>query len=117
MENRTFSQATAELFDISTFSPAELSAPALAGLARFPGTLGRIAYGGADHTLVQRALHADDETVDMVGAEPLCVWRRGRLIIARSTGGLHAGDTVLYAVRPRAATTLAPERSAIGLSV
>jgi voltage-gated potassium channel Kch len=116
MESRTFSQATAELFNIATFSPAELSAPALAGLARFPGTLGRVAYGGADHTLVQRTLQSDDEADDMAGAEPLCVWRRHGLIIARYTGGLRAGDTVLYAVTRRA-TAPAPESSASGLSV
>ena len=115
MESRTFSQATSELFEISTFSPAELSAPALAGLARFPGTLGRIAYGGRDHTLVQRTLHSEAEADDMAGADPLCIWRRHGLIIARYTGGLRAGDTVLYAVaRP---TTLAPAPPTLDLSV
>jgi Trk K+ transport system NAD-binding subunit len=106
MESRTFSQATSELFNIATFSPATLSAPALAGLARFPGTLGRVSYGGVDHTLVQRTLHSDEEADDMAGAEALCVWRRNGLIIARYTGGVRAGDTVLYAVTRRT-TTLA----------
>ncbi len=112
MESRTFSQAAAELFDISTFSPAELSAPALAGLARFHGTLGRVSYAGVDHTLVGRTLHSEAEAADLAGAEPLCVWRRGGLIIARYTGGLRSGDTVLFA----AATMLAPEPPALGLS-
>jgi Trk K+ transport system NAD-binding subunit len=116
MESRTFSQATAELFNIATFSPAELSAPALAGLARFPGTLGRVSYGGSDHTLVQRTLQSEEEAEDMAGAEPLAVWRKHGLIIARYTGGLRAGDTVLYAVRPRA-TMPVPEPPALGLSV
>ena len=115
MESRTFSQATAELFDIATFSPAELSAPALAGLARFSGTLGRVSYGGVDHTLVQRTVQSDEDTGDMAGVAPLCVWRRNGLIIARSSG-VRAGDTVLYAVTRRA-TTLAPEPPALGLSV
>jgi len=116
MESRTFSQATAELFNIATFSPAELSAPALAGLARFPGTLGRVSYGGVDHTLVQRTLHSEEEADDMAGAETLAVWRKHGLIIARYTGGLRAGDTVLYAVRART-TMPAPEPPALGLSV
>jgi Trk K+ transport system NAD-binding subunit len=111
MESRTFSQATSELFNIATFSPAELSAPALAGLARFPGTLGRVAYGGVDHTLVRRTLNSEEEAGDMAGAEPLCVWRRNGLIIARYTGGLHAGDTVLYAVRRQATTPAEPPTS------
>jgi Trk K+ transport system NAD-binding subunit len=116
MESRTFSQATAELFEISTFSPAELSAPALAGLARFPGTLGRVAYGGIDHTLVRRTLHDAEEAEDLAGAEPLCVWRRHGLIIARYTGGVRPGDTVLYAVKRRTTTPL-PEPPTLGLSV
>jgi Trk K+ transport system NAD-binding subunit len=116
MESRTFSQATAELFNIATFSPAELSAPALAGLARFPGTLGRVSYGGVDHTLVQRTLRTEDEAEDMAGAEPLCVWRRNGLIIARYTGGIHAGDTVLYLVKRRT-TMPAPAPPTLGLSV
>jgi Trk K+ transport system NAD-binding subunit len=117
MESRTFSQATTELFNIATFSPAELSAPALAGLARFPGTLGRVRYGGIDHTLVQRTLRSDGEAADMAGAEPLAVWRKQGLIIARYTGGLRAGDVVLYAVRRTPATRPATESPALGLSV
>jgi Trk K+ transport system NAD-binding subunit len=117
MESRTFSQAATELFNIATFSPAELSAPALAGLARFPGTLGRVSYGGSDHTLVQRTLRSDAEAADMGGAEPLAIWRKHGLIIARYTGGLQAGDVVLYAVRVDRPTVPATERPALGLSV
>jgi Trk K+ transport system NAD-binding subunit len=115
MESRTFSQATAELFQISTFSPAELSAPALAGLARFSGTLGRISYGRREHTLVQRTIVTPDDAHDLIAGEPLCVWRGDGLIVARYTGGIRVGDTVLYALS-RELTTLPPERPAIGLS-
>ena len=46
--------ATARLFRYRTFSPAALTAPAFAGLARFPGTLGRVRYAGEEHAIVQR---------------------------------------------------------------
>jgi Trk K+ transport system NAD-binding subunit len=116
MESRTFSQASSELFSIATFSPAELSAPALAGLARFPGTLGRVSYGGRDHTLVCRMLEKDGDAADLPDSEPLCVWRRGSLIVARYTGALRKGDIVLFAVSRRP-TTRPPERPTLGLAV
>jgi len=97
MENRTFAQATARLFGIATFSPAALSAPALAGLARFPGTLGRVRYAGEEHTIVQRwGGGTQPPTVD---ALPLCAWRPGRgVVLIHSTAEIVAGDTVIYAV-------------------
>lgn len=44
MENDAFARATAAVFEIATFPPAALTAPALAGLSRFPGTHGRARY-------------------------------------------------------------------------
>jgi Trk K+ transport system NAD-binding subunit len=97
MENRTFAQATARLFGISTFSPAALSAPAFAGLARFPGTLGRVTYAGEEHTIVQRwgGLGAGPPAEDAV---PLCVWRGGRVLLVHDSAEIAAGDTVIYAL-------------------
>jgi Trk K+ transport system NAD-binding subunit len=97
MENRTFAQATARLFGIATFSPAALSAPAFAGLARFPGTLGRVFYAGEEHTMVQRwgGLITGPPTADAV---PLCVWRAGRVMLVHSGAEIGAGDTVIYAL-------------------
>jgi Trk K+ transport system NAD-binding subunit len=97
MENRTFAQATARLFGIATFSPAALSAPAFAGLARFPGTLGRVSYAGEEHTIVQGwgASGAGAPTADAV---PLCVWRAGHVVPVHGAGEIAAGDTVMYSV-------------------
>ncbi len=54
MENRTFAQATARLFgDLDVFAGG-IERAAFAGLARFPGTLGRVSYAGEEHTIVQR---------------------------------------------------------------
>jgi Trk K+ transport system NAD-binding subunit len=99
MENRTFAQATASLFGIATFSPAALSAPAFAGLARYPGTLGRVSYAGEEHTIVQRwggtGSHAP--TPDAV---PLAAWRPGEgIVLVHGNGEVLAGDTVIYALR------------------
>lgn len=95
MENRTFAQATNELFGISTFSPAELSAPALAGLARFPGTLGRVSYAGSEHTIVQRERGDAWPATDAV---PLCAWRDGHAVVVLDAPNPCADDAVLFAV-------------------
>ncbi len=97
MENRTFAQATAELFGISTFSPAALGAPAFAGLARFPGTLGRVRYSGQEHTIVQR--WGGNGTTPAPDAIPLCVWRAGRgVVLIHHSTEIVSGDTVIYAL-------------------
>jgi Trk K+ transport system NAD-binding subunit len=98
MENRTFALATARLFGIATFSPAALSAPAFAGLARFPGTLGRVRYAGEEHTIVQR-WGGSGTQAPTADATPLCVWRAERgVVLIHSTDEIVAGDTVIYAL-------------------
>ncbi len=97
MEGRTFAQATARLFGIATFSPAGLTAPAFAGLARFPGTLGRVTYAGADHTIVQREKPSGERPPEP-GAVPLCAWRGGRVVTIHRFEEIAAGDVVVYAL-------------------
>lgn len=97
MEGRTFAQATARLFGIATFSPAALTAPAFAGLARFPGTLGRVTYAGTDHTIVQRGT-APGEPPSEPDAVPLCVWRGGRVVPVHGAHEIVAGDVAIYAL-------------------
>jgi Trk K+ transport system NAD-binding subunit len=95
LENRTFAQATAELFGIATFSPATLSSPAFAGLTRFAGSLGRVAYGTVDHTIARRrAFEAELQP----GAIPLCAWHDTTLRIIRSGREVERGDVTLYAI-------------------
>ena len=95
MENRTFAQATARLFGIATFSPAALTAPAFAGLARFPGTLGRVRYAGQEHVIVQRGVGGDGPP-PTENATPLCVWRAGKLVRVRVQADVQPGDAVIY---------------------
>jgi hypothetical protein len=93
MENRTFAQATARLFGIATFSPAALTAPAFAGLARFPGTLGRVNYAGEEHVIVQ---HGAGSIPPTENAKPLYVWRDERLVRVRELSDVLPGDPVIY---------------------
>ena len=95
MENRTFAQATAKLFGIATFSPAALSAPAFAGLARFSGSLGRVPYAGDEHTIVCRR---DGGAAMPPSAAALCAWHDGTLSIVRTGRATREGDVVLYAL-------------------
>jgi Trk K+ transport system NAD-binding subunit len=98
MENRTFAQATADLFGIATFSPAALSAPAFAGLARYPGTLGRVNYAAVEHTIVQRWGGAGSDAPS-AHAVPLAVWRAGEgVLLVHRRDEIQSGDTVIYAL-------------------
>jgi Trk K+ transport system NAD-binding subunit len=93
MENRTFAQATARLFGIATFSPAALTAPAFAGLARFPGTLGRVHYAGEEHVIVQ---HNSGGARPTENAVPLYVWRGEKLVRVRDVADVGPDDPVIY---------------------
>jgi Trk K+ transport system NAD-binding subunit len=95
MENRTFAQATAQLFGIATFSPAALSGPAFAGLARFPGSLGRVTYGGVEHTIVRRREGGADLPA---GAVALCGQHADTLAIIRGGRPVEHADAILYAL-------------------
>jgi Trk K+ transport system NAD-binding subunit len=97
MENRTFAQATARLFGIATFSPAALSAPAFAGLARLPGTLGRVSFGGGEYTIVQQT-EVGDVHPPAADAIPLGVWRAGRVRLIHGIAEIVAGDVAIYAL-------------------
>ena len=93
MENRTFAQATAQLFGIATFSPAALTAPAFAGLARFPGTLGRVNYAGEEHVIVQHNDGGERPTAD---ATPLYVLRDGKIVRVHAAAQVARGEPVIF---------------------
>jgi Trk K+ transport system NAD-binding subunit len=106
MDDASFASATGKLFGIATFSPAALTAPVFAGLARFPGTRGRVRYAGDDWTIGQREQGAVPERPPAADCTPLAVWRDGRLQLIRAFEEMRAFDTVLFAVplsqfRPR----------------
>jgi Trk K+ transport system NAD-binding subunit len=98
MDNDAFASAVSEIFGIAAFSPSALTAPALAGLARFPGTRGRVRYSGEDHTISQRTQGAVPEKPPADVCIPLCVWRNGREIAIREFGQMKPYDELLFAV-------------------
>lgn len=98
MENDAFAAAVSDIFGIATFSPSALTAPALAGLSRFPGTRGRVHYGGEDHTISQRSQGAVPEKPPADICTPLCVWRGGQYVIIREFYQMKPYDELLFAV-------------------
>jgi len=98
MDNDAFASAVSAIFGIAAFSPSALTAPALAGLSRFPGTRGRVHYGGEDHTISQRTQTAVPEKPPADVCVPLCVWRYGKQIAIREFDQMKPYDELLFAV-------------------
>jgi Trk K+ transport system NAD-binding subunit len=98
MEDPNFARAAAQLLGIATFSPSELGAPAFAGLARFPGTRGRVYYGGDEHTIGQRLQGALPERPPARECTALCVWRNGDYRSIRTFDEMLPFDVVLFSV-------------------
>ena len=98
MEDPDFANATSQLLGIATFSPAALGAPAFAGLARFPGTRGRVRYGCDEHTVGQRVQGSVPERPPAKECTALCVWRGGEVRMIRAFDEMQPFDTVLFSV-------------------
>jgi len=98
MDNDAFASAVSEIFGIAAFSPSALTAPALAGLARFPGTRGRVRYAGEDHTISQRSQTAQPAKPPADVCIPLCVWRDGRPVNIREFNQMKPYDELLFVV-------------------
>lgn len=98
MENDAFAEATAAVFHLRTFSPGGLTAPALAGLSRFPGTRGRLTFAGEEHTIGQRAQGETPERPPAQICTPLCVSRDGQVVYIRDFSQMEPYDIVLFAV-------------------
>jgi voltage-gated potassium channel Kch len=98
MENASFASATSNLFGISTFSPAALTAPVFAGLSRFPGTRGRVRYADEDLTIGERHQGETPEPPPAGDCTPLCVWRGEHVYFIRDFDEMAAHDKVLFAV-------------------
>ncbi len=97
-EDPRFAFAASQLLGISTFSPAALGAPVFAGLARFPGTRGRVQYAGDRHTIGQRAQGERPERPPAPICTPLCVWRGRQLHFIRTFEEMQPYDVVLFSV-------------------
>jgi voltage-gated potassium channel Kch len=98
MEDPNFANAAAQLLGIATFSPSALGAPAFAGLARFPGTRGRVHYADDAHTVGQRTQGEVPERPPARECIALCVWRGTELRPIRSFEEMRPFDVVLFSV-------------------
>jgi len=92
-----FSRLIERNFNIAkSFSAAELTAPMIAGLARFPGTRGRVSFAGETFNVGMR--NATDRLPRAEGTVPLYAWRAGKLRPIRDFGEMEPEDRVLYVV-------------------
>ena len=98
MENDAFAEAAGAIFHLKTFSPGALTAPALAGLSRFPGTRGRVRFAGEEHTIGQRAQGEVPQRPPARVCVPLCVWRNGSLVYIRDFSQMQPYDELLFTV-------------------
>jgi len=76
-----------------SFSASELTAPAIAGLARFPSSRGRVTFARETFSINERA--AEMTMPREEDGIPLYVWREGTLRPIRDFGEVRDGDRVL----------------------
>jgi len=98
VESASFAEAAAAIFGVATFSPGALTAPALAGLSRFPGTRGRVRFAKDDHTIGQRPQGATPQKPPAEICTPLCVWRKGLMVQIRQFAQMEPYDDLLFIV-------------------
>lgn len=79
-----------------SFSASELAAPTIAGLARFPGTRGRLTFAGETFNVGERS--AADRLPRAEGTVPLFAWREGNLRMIHDFGEVGGNDRLLYVV-------------------
>ena len=90
-----FASAIARHFGIDhTYGTAALAAPAVAGLARFPGARGRVTIGALDYEIVEERINGD-AALAQEGVIPLAVWRDGHLAMIFDYAEAKPGDVVL----------------------
>ncbi|MGH7714456.1 MAG: hypothetical protein ACREML_00525, partial [Vulcanimicrobiaceae bacterium] len=81
-----------------SFSTSELSAPGFAGLSRFPGTRGRIAYGDETYNVGERLQGEVPQPPPAQDCIPLCVWRESGLVLINDFGQMKPFDRLLFLV-------------------
>ena len=95
----SFARSIARQFQITkTFSDTELAAPAFAGLSRFPGTRGRIAFSEEDFTVGERQQGEVPAPPPANACVPLGVWRKGTLRLIKDFAEMEPYDKLLFIV-------------------
>lgn len=89
-----FSRSVARNFRIGkSFSASDLTAPVIAGLARFPASRGRVAFAGETFNVGQRS--ADMHIPRAEGGIPLYFWRGAQLVPAHDFDEMQPNDQLL----------------------
>ncbi|MDQ6929104.1 MAG: NAD-binding protein [Candidatus Eremiobacteraeota bacterium] len=81
-----------------SFSTTELTAPAIAGLSRFPGTRGRISFDNEDYTVGERLQGAIPAPPPANFCIPLYVLREGNLVPLHDFAEMKPYDRLLFIV-------------------
>ena len=99
----SFAQSIARHFEFdTTYSAAGLAAPAFVGLSRFPGSRGRVSFGGREFAIAELGIE-DHPHAPPRGAIPIAISRGTGFEIAHDVdyGALGAGNRALVLI-PRA---------------
>ena len=99
VQDETFARLMEHQFSLDqTFSTSQLSAPGFAGLSRFPGTRGRIAYGEETYNVGERLQGEVPQPPPAQNCIPLCVWREGDLLLINDFDQMKPFDRLLFLV-------------------
>lgn len=99
VQDETFARLIEHQFSLDrSFSTSELSAPGFAGLSRFPGTRGRIAYGDETYNVGERQQGEVPAPPPAQDCIPLAVWRGADLILIKDFGQMKPFDRLLFLV-------------------
>lgn len=89
-----FSRSIARNFRVGkSFSASDLTAPAIAGLARFPASRGRVSFAGETFNVGERSAQMHIPRAE--GGIPLYYWREGTLVPARDFDEMEPKDRLL----------------------
>ena len=99
VQDQTFARLIEHQFSFDrSFSTSQLSAPGFAGLSRFPGTRGRIAYGPETYNVGERLQGEVPQPPPAQDCIPLCVWREGALVLITDFAQMKPFDRLLFLV-------------------
>ncbi|MGB8265105.1 MAG: NAD-binding protein [Candidatus Velthaea sp.] len=117
IQDDTFAQSVARQFGFTeAYSTAALSAPVFAGLSRFAGSRGRIAFGGDEYNIGERQQGEVPSPPPAENCIPLGVWRKGAFHQIDAFDEVEPFDRLLFIVPlsqfrvpPPTAPSAAPE--------
>jgi Trk K+ transport system NAD-binding subunit len=99
IQDDAFAQSIARQFGITTtFSTSALTAPAFAGLSRFPGSRGRIAFGDDEYNIGERQQGEIPMPPPADHCIALGVWRKGRFLHIDAFEQMEPFDRLLFIV-------------------